>query len=198
MRTGEVPSGLREGKEMTITLLAGVFVLSVVILIHELGHFVMAKLVGIYVKTFSIGFGRKLLRFKGEETEYALSALPFGGYVKMAGEAEEEEEQEGEEAGIDPERFFRNKSTIQRSAVVFSGPFMNYLLAVFIYFTTFFFLGIQVLPTTTIGEVERGSPADSAGLEPGDRVLAVAGKQVSNWSDFMDELLTGEDREKIL
>lgn len=174
---------------MTITLLAGLFVLSVVIIAHELGHFTMAKLVGVYVKNFSIGFGKRIVSITWGETEYSIRILPFGGYVKMAGESEDEEEDDT--SGIDPRRFFRNQRVLWRSAVVFAGPFMNYALAVVVYFASMFFLGVQVLPTTTVGVVLEGSPADSAGLVPGDEIVSVQGKPVASWSDLIAEIVSG-------
>ena len=108
---------------MLITAIAGIFVLGVVILIHEFGHFFVAKVSGIFVKTFSIGFGKKVLRKRIGETDYAISILPFGGYVKFAGEIDDgdpaaepvEEEPSGDEipdSEIPPERYFKNKKVV--------------------------------------------------------------------------------------
>jgi len=192
---------------MYITLLAGLFVLSVVIIVHEFGHFIVAKITGVFVKTFSVGFGRKLLKKRWGETQYALSVLHFGGYVKFAGETEEGEEEKKERApeddeisdsDIDPARYFRNKKIPVKSMVVFAGPLMNYILAVFIYVGVFFFQGLQVLPTTTIGEVIGGTPADSVGLQVGDEIVAIDGKPVHDWSEVLDEVLENRDSTKII
>jgi hypothetical protein len=118
---------------MLLTIAAFVFVLSIVVFVHEGGHFVAAKLNGIYVVTFSIGFGPKLIRKRIGETEYAISALPFGGYVKMAGEQEHAdgqfEDKEGLLADVPEEKYYRNKNPWQRMTVVLAGPLMNAILA---------------------------------------------------------------------
>ncbi len=220
---------------MLFTIIAGAFVLGAVILVHEFGHFIVAKASGVFVKTFSIGFGRKLLRRRFGQTEYALSALPFGGYVKFAGESEEdvegappgdipskspdepavesaeqpqpgapidslEELPAGEipDSQIDPETYFRNKRGLIKSAVVVAGPIMNYLLAVLLYIGVYYVQGLQVISETTIGAVQVGSAADSCGLKAGDKVLEVDGKAVSDWGEFIEELLTGWESEKTL
>jgi regulator of sigma E protease len=190
---------------MLTTLIAGVFVLGAVILVHEFGHFIVAKLSGIFVETFSIGFGKKILRKRVGETEYALSALPFGGYVKFAGEdmLDEDDETRNEVQEIDdfevpPERFFRNKRVLIRSAVLVAGPAMNYILAILIYSGVYFAQGIQIIPSTVIGEVEIGSAADSCGIENGDEILAVNGVEVESWGDFLDAVVEEVDQPKTL
>ena len=199
---------------MLITLLAVAFVLGVAIIVHEFGHFIVAKKVGVFVKTFSIGFGRKLLKKRVGETVYAVSAIPLGGYVKFAGEQEEtgQEETGQEETGqeeapqgdtsdeipdseIDPSRYFYNKSRWARAAVVFAGPFANYLLAVVLYIGMLAIDGINIVPTTQIGHVSEGSAADSVGIVVADVIVAVDGVDVNNWSELIDELI--EDRGEV-
>jgi len=186
------------------TLVAFVLTLGIVIIIHELGHFSVCKWTGIYVKTFSIGFGPKILHKRYGETEYALSVVPFGGYVKMAGGGVLEEIQdtgtgedhqypigtdEGDRAAalrddaIPPERHFRNRPPWQRLAVVMAGPLANLLLAFLIYTAIVWTSGLLVQPVTTVGHVSDGSPAAVAGLAMGDRILAVADGEVEVWSD---------------
>jgi regulator of sigma E protease len=197
---------------MLFTILAGAFVLGVVVLVHEFGHFIVAKWAGVYVKVFSIGFGKKILKRRKGETVYAISVLPFGGYVKFAGETENYDEMEKKEAEekeppkppgptdevpdseIPRERYFTEKPPLSRAAILFAGPFMNYLLAVFVYIGVTWIQGSQVYPTTTIGAVEQGSPADSVGLLAGDRILSIDGMEVNNWGDVIYTLY--EDREK--
>lgn len=188
---------------MLITILAGAFILSVVIIVHEFGHFIVAKKSGIFVKTFSVGFGRKLIKKRFGETVYALSILPFGGYVRFAGESEDPDatveapqgssDDETPDSEIDPSRYFVKKRPLVRSAVVFAGPFANYVLAVFIYVLMFAVYGIQVIPSTVIGEVTPESPADSVGLRVHDRILAVDGEEVDNWGALIRKVT--EDRE---
>lgn len=195
---------------MLITILAGAFILSVVIVVHEFGHFIVAKKSGVFVKTFSMGFGRKLFKKRFGETLYVISMLPFGGYVKFAGESVEGED--GEEEGqkeapqgdtsdeipdseIDPSRHFVKKRPLIRSAVVFAGPFANYVLAVFLYFSMFALYGLQVIETTEIGKVTAGSPADSVGLKQHDTIVSVDGESVDDWESLVDALL--EDREEV-
>ena len=183
---------------MLTTIVAGAFVLGVVVLVHEFGHFIVAKMSGIFVKTFSIGFGKKVLRKKWGDTEYALSVLPFGGYVKFAGESvyydeveaspedeagEDEDSDEVPDRDIPREKYFTTKRPLIRAAVLFAGPFMNYVLAVFLYIGVFAVQGVQVIPTTQIGEVTSGGAADSVGLAVGDVILAIDGTPVNNWSD---------------
>jgi regulator of sigma E protease len=190
---------------MLITILAGAFILSVVIIVHEFGHFIVAKKLGVFVKVFSVGFGRKVLKKRSGDTVYAISALPFGGYVKFAGETESGDSKEAPQgqpadevpdSEIDPARYFVNKRPLVRSAVVFAGPFSNYLLAVIIYITMFSVLGLPAEPeTTTVGILDRGSPADSAGLAVNDRILEVGGDAVKDWDEVVDAVWKRRDGE---
>ena len=191
---------------MLITILAGVFILSIVIVVHEFGHFIVAKKLGIFVKVFSIGFGRKLIKKRFGETIYAISALPFGGYVKFAGETESGEVKEAPRGGdadeiadadIDPHRYFINKHPLVRSAVVFAGPFSNYVLAVLIYVAMYVGQGLRVpSQTTAIGDIDAGSPADSVGLMTKDTILEMGGKHVTNWDEIIDAVW--EHREDVI
>jgi regulator of sigma E protease len=192
---------------MVITLLAVAFVLGIAIIVHEFGHFIVAKKTGIFVKTFSIGFGRKILKKRVGETVYTISAIPFGGYVKFAGELEETDQSEAPQGGaeeevpdseIDPSRYFVNKSRLARAAVVFAGPFANYVLAVILYIGMFAVDGVNLIPTSRVGDVRAGSAADSVGLAADDVIVAVDGVAVDNWSKLIDELLENRDQVKTL
>lgn len=197
---------------MLTTIIAGGFVLGVVVLVHEFGHFIVAKMSGVFVKTFSIGFGKKVLKRRKGETEYALSILPFGGYVKFAGETEYYDEVDHSppddedrkptddipDSEIPRERYFTTKPPAVRAAVLFAGPFMNYLLAVLLYIGVTWVQGSQVYPTTTIGEVAAGSAADSAGIRSGDRIVAIDGLEVLNWGDVVDALYEDEETVKLI
>jgi len=157
---------------------AAVIGLGVLIVIHEWGHFLLAKLAGVGVLTFSVGFGPKLWVRKKGDTEYALSAFPLGGYVKMVGEDPEEEVQQS-----DIERSFAHQGLLKRIAIVAAGPGFNLLLAVVLFMLVFLFYGVSVL-STYVGGVENGSPAERAGIRKGDRVVSVNGRAVTEWDEL--------------
>jgi regulator of sigma E protease len=157
---------------------AAIIGLGLLIVFHEFGHFLLAKLCGVGVLTFSVGFGPKLWVKKKGETEYALSAFPLGGYVKMVGEDPDEEVRPQ-----DVEKSFAHKSLLQRIAIVVAGPGFNLLLALFLLMIVFTFYGVPVMSTQVSG-VEKGSPAERAGLAKGDRIVAIDGKPVKEWDEL--------------
>ena len=162
------------------TILSFVFVLGVLIFVHELGHFIMARRIGVRVLTFSLGFGPKLLNIKRGDTEYCISAIPLGGYVKMAGENPEEER-----TGASDE--FLSKSKWQRFQVLVMGPVMNLVLS-WVVMALVLYQGAPVPAFETepvvVGTFQDDSVARAAGMEVGDRVVAVDGDPVENWKDF--------------
>jgi regulator of sigma E protease len=160
------------------SIVAAVVGLGVLIVFHEFGHFLFAKLSGVGVLTFSVGFGPKLWVKKKGETEYALSAFPLGGYVKMVGEDPDEEV-----AQSDIERSFAHKGLLKRIAIVAAGPVFNLLLAVVFLTVVFLFYGVPVL-STQVGGVEPGSPAELSGIHKGDRIVAINGRGVSQWEEL--------------
>ncbi len=166
--------------DLVTTLLAFLFVLGVLVFVHELGHFLMARFHGVRVHTFSLGFGPKLLKFQRGNTEYCISAVPLGGYVKLAGESIEDE-RTGE-----PDEFL-SKSRWVRFQVYLMGPVMNVLLAL-VLLTVVLYHGADVplyaSSPATIGVIAKDSPAEKAGLKPGDTVVAVNGRVVTTWDDF--------------
>jgi len=159
-----------------------VVVICALILIHEWGHFVVARLSGVGVERFSIGFGPVLWRFKGKETEYCLSAIPMGGYVKMVGDDENPLEG-GRTDTVDPRRAFNLKPVWIRFLIVFAGPGMNFVLAFLILASLPMLFGRGMLPSVVTDVVERG-PAALGGLRPGDRITAVDGRAVEYWSQI--------------
>lgn len=175
-------------------LLAFVFALGVIIVVHEAGHLLVAKAFGVRVLTFSVGFGKKLWSFQRGETEYRISSIPLGGYVRLSGENQEEA------TGRD-EREFLSKPRWQRVLVYVAGPAMNVVLSI-VLFAGLFMVGIEVmnLPDMppVIGGVEAGSSAAQAGLQRGDRIVAVDHKPMDNWQDVMMELLTSPQRPLLL
>ncbi|HOS97772.1 MAG TPA: RIP metalloprotease RseP [Deltaproteobacteria bacterium] len=167
-----------------ITILAFIIVLGVLIFFHELGHFLMAKASGVGVLKFSLGFGPALIRKRFGETQYQVAAFPLGGYVKMLGEDPDDKDQLSH---IDPKRSFAHKTLPVKAAIVFAGPFFNFVLAVFIY-TVVAWTGVPYL-LPVIGEVQKGSPAETAGLLAGDRIQTIGAQQVQGWDDVSRILL---------
>ncbi len=163
-------------------LVSFVVVLGILIVVHELGHFLMARLAGVGVERFSIGFGPVLWRFRGKETEYCVSAIPMGGYVKMMGDDENPLEG-GKGTTIDPAKAFNGKPLAARFLIVFAGPAMNFVLAAVIAGLMFMLVGRPVAPAL-VGRVTDGSPAAQAGLKTGDRLVAIDGKPVQYWEDL--------------
>ncbi len=161
-----------------MTILAAIVVLGILIFVHELGHFLVAKRSGVGVLKFSLGFGPKLVGVKRGETEYLLSALPLGGYVKMIGEDPADQSAEA----TDPSRSFSQKSVGTRARIILAGPLANLLLPVLIFWGVFAIVG-QPYSLPIIGLPEPDSPAVQAGLLPGDRVQAVNGVRVERWAD---------------
>jgi regulator of sigma E protease len=162
-------------------LLPFIVVLGILIFFHELGHFLVAKYFGVKVLKFSLGFGYKVVGKKIGETEYVVSSIPLGGYVKMLGEnGDEEEIPPSEEA-----RAFSSQHVMKRMAIVFAGPLFNLFLALFVYCCIFLASGINIM-TTEVGEVREGSPADRAGIMKGDLIVAVQGQETESWSDVRE------------
>ncbi len=162
------------------TVVSFVVVIGILILIHELGHFLVARWAGVGVERFSIGFGPVLLRWRGKETEYCLSVIPMGGYVKMMGE--ENPLESGASLPYDPAKAFALKPLWVRFLIVFAGPGMNFVLAAVVFALVFATIGRPVWPAA-IGRVTDDSPAAAVGLRPGDVVTAVNGRRVPHWED---------------
>jgi len=165
---------------------AAVFLFGLLIFFHEFGHFILAKLLGVKVLKFSLGFGPKLISKKIGDTEYLISVVPLGGYVKPLGE------EMGEEIKEEDKPFAFNYQPVwKRAAIVFAGPFFNLILAYIIFVA---FLGVNLpvaIPdlnsiTTTIEDVAEGSPAMKAGLRKGDTIVTVNEKTVTEWNEMAE------------
>jgi len=165
---------------MGTNIFAFIIVLGVLIFFHELGHFLVARFFGVGVEKFSLGFGPRIFGKKIGITDYRLSAIPLGGYVKMIGE--------DPEAEVKPDEIalsFTHKHVVQRILIVAAGPFFNVLLAVLIFYGIFQFSGTFILKPV-IGKVQEGSPAYEAGLQSGDEIVAIDGSDVGSWEDMAD------------
>ena len=185
--------------------------IGILVFIHELGHFLAAKLTGMRADVFAIGFGKRLFGynkktgftfgelpkdFDGEgNTDYRLSLLPLGGYVKIAGMVDESFDTEF--ANTEPKPYeFRSKNFLQKTFVITAGVIMNLLLAILIFWGANYFKGKPVTLTTTVGFVETQSPADSLGFKEGDILKSINGVTVDNWDDIRSEMYIntiGED-----
>ncbi len=157
--------------------IVSLLVLSALIFFHELGHYTVARLVGVKVEVFSIGFGKKLFSFFALNTQWSISAIPLGGYVKMKGQ----DDSDPTKKSFDKDSY-NTKTPFQKILILLAGPFANFLLAFFLYFA----IGLSN-PTTlapVIGEIVKDSPAQQAGLKPKDEIVSINGKDVSTWRDM--------------
>jgi len=175
---------------------AFVVVLGVIIFFHEFGHFITAKAFGMRVYIFSFGFGRRLCGFKWGDTDCRLSLIPLGGYVKLEGEQDDLLSEDTSARGDG--RDFIGRPRWQRFIVYLAGPFMNGVLAVTV-FTALYMAGFGVdasrYDRPIVGAVERGSPAEAAGIQPGDEILAIDDKPQPNWEQVLYEVALRPDRD---
>lgn len=174
---------------MTTNLFAFIIVLGVLIFVHELGHFLVARFFGVGVEKFSLGFGPRVFGKKIGITDYRVSAIPLGGYVKMVGEEPD--------STIDPKDIpisFTHKHVFKRILIVAAGPFFNFLLAAVIFFVMFQIYGIPVLKPS-IGSVIDGKPAQKAGIMKGDLIVAIDGTRVEQWEDMAQLIALSDGRQ---
>ena len=173
---------------MSVSIFSLIIVLGVLIFFHELGHFLVARLLGVGVERFSLGFGPKLIGKKIGITEYQISAIPLGGYVKMVGESPDSE--------LDPSEIpisFTHKHVLKRILIVAAGPFFNILLALIIFFGIFQISGLLILKPG-IGNVDEGSPAYIAGLKKNDLVVSIDGVDISSWEDMANTIMASKGK----
>ncbi len=160
---------------MIVKIIAFVVIFASVVLLHELGHFIVAKMNDIEVREFMIGFGPKLFKVQGKETEYSIRAIPLGGAVVMTGEEEFD----------DSPRSFSNKAIWRRLLVLGAGPFMNFVLAIILFFITF---TVNGMPTNEITKLEPNMPAIEAGIEEGDVVKFIDDKAITGWKEIISTI----------
>lgn len=175
---------------MSTNVIAFIVVLGVLIFFHELGHFLVARLFGVGVEKFSLGFGPRLFGKKIGITDYRISAIPLGGYVKMVGDEPD--------ADIEPDLLplsFTHKQVYKKILIVAAGPFFNLLLALLIFFAIFIISGTYILKPS-IGSVKENSPAFTAGLKTGDTILQINRDPISSW-DEMAKVITESKGESL-
>ena len=173
------------------SILAFIFVIGVLVFVHELGHYLAARRIGVRVLVFSIGFGPKLLKVRRGDTEYCVCAIPLGGYVRMAGE-HTDDRRTGK-----PDEFL-SKSKWERFQVLIAGPAMNVVLAIVV-MTFVLYQGVDVplyeSEPPVVGTIAEGSAADEVGIRVGDRIVSVAGQVVENWEELLLAVRPRADRE---
>ncbi len=170
------------------TAIITILIFALLVSVHEFGHFITAKLSGMYVEEFSIGMGPLLLSKQVGETRYTLRALPLGGFVRVLGEDIAEEERSGAaQVQVPDERRYQNRPVWQRMIFAAAGSVMNMLTAIVIFAVMFMILGVAVPienPDTTISALVEDGPAYHAGIEPGDKFVAIDGQQVQTWEEM--------------
>lgn len=170
-----------------LAFLIFLFILGLLIIVHEFGHFIMAKRLGVKIEKFSLGFGPRILSKKKNDTQYCISLIPLGGYVKLAGDTLEE--YKGDEYE------YLTKSPAQRAKIIFFGPLLNYILG-FLCFWLIFFVGYPSL-TTKVGGLKDGFGAKDAGIQVGDKIIAVDGKRVNFWEELQKTIQTKKKETKV-
>lgn len=170
------------------TFIASIFVFGLLILVHELGHYFVARLTGIKVLELAIGFGPKLIGWTKNDIDYSLRAIPLGGFCRLLGENPEE--------ASEPESF-PQQPLLSRAAVLLAGATMNLVLAIVIFFVIFFFIvGVPNTDSSRIGYIVEDSPAEAVGLEAGDMITAIDSNPVEKWEDVLT-LISAKPNEEI-
>ena len=177
----------KEADNLLLTVAAAIFVFGLLVFFHELGHFITAKLTGMRVDEFAIGFGPKIFRMRYGETVYSLRAIPLGGFNDIAG-MDPSDNQAGE-------RGYCEKPVLSRMIVILAGSAMNFILPIIIFFGVYCFQGVaNPAPDAVLGAVVENMPAQMAGLQEGDKILSVNGKNVATWEEFTKKIVAAEEK----
>ncbi|MFA5637333.1 MAG: RIP metalloprotease RseP [Anaerovoracaceae bacterium] len=168
-----------------MTIVYALIIFAILILVHELGHFITAKMFGVKVNEFALGMGPALYKKQGGETVFSVRAIPIGGFCSMEGENEDSED----------ERAFNKKPAGKRAVILAAGSFMNLMLAIIIFSLILFSLGYA---QTTLSEVKAGSPAEKAGLLEGDKIVSVDGTAIKKWEDVVGIVSSKEPGDEVV
>ena len=171
-----------------MAILIFILILSLLIIVHEFGHFIAARINGVRVEQFSLGFGPLIFKRKKGDTEYNLNLIPLGGYVKMAGDSQTEYQGKADE--------YFAKTPGRRFQIIFFGPLLNYILG-FLFFWLIFFMGYPTL-TTKVGGLIDGYGAKVAGLQVGDKIVSVDGRKVDIWEDLQEAIRERKISSKVI
>src|SRR5437868_8423769 len=173
------------------TVVPFVVLLGILIFVHEFGHFIVARLCGVRVEVFSLGFGKKIFQYKKGDTNYCISIIPLGGYVKMFGDQPGADISEAEKKDS-----FTHKNVWQRISVVLAGPLMNFFFAIFI-----FFLVASIgedFRSPIVGDIMADSKAFASGFRSGDKIISVNGAGVRTWDEFENKLADLHDTQALI
>lgn len=165
--------------------LVSLLVLSALIFFHELGHYLAARFMGVCVEVFSIGFGKKLVSFHAFDTQWSISAIPLGGYVKMKGQDDSDPTKKSYD-----EDSYNVKTPMQKIFILLAGPVANFILAFVLYFTIA--LGGPNILSPVIGDIVKESPAEIAGLQTNDRVISINNIKITTWKEMAETIATSE------
>src|SRR5712691_1014243 len=172
-----------------IYILAFIFILGSAVILHEFGHFIVAKLLKIRVETFSAGFGPRLFGRKWGQTDYRVSAIPLGGYVKLGGDESNAPIEGAGATDIPPEEMFNLRPRWQRILVALAGPVMNIITALAIPLAGALIYGVPATPAPVVSYVTQGGAGDVAGLKPGDRIVSFNGIENPKWDTIRGDAL---------
>lgn len=163
-----------------LTIIIALMVFGAIVIVHEMGHFFTAKFFKVTVHEFAVGMGPKIFSKTKNETDYSVRALPLGGYIRM----------EGEDQGSDDPNGFNNKHPLKRMAIIFAGPFMNFVFAFLLFSILYMMIGV---PVNAVGGLIEGMPAIRSELQQGDKIISIDGIRTNSWDDVTSTIGASED-----